>query len=446
MATDSQQVVSPEGLEGGQSVPLPSDNGPEWTPEVGQPAIADLQRIPVVAEVGQHATADPQNEIQVSQHAAEPVPSTSTGGATPSGLNFTELTRVINDQSGRMELLTGQIASITNALGQLQQRAQSVPPPPSQPSVDSVTELLQRVAQLEGQQATSSTGAAAHTSTHQVRQPSSSEGGAVGGAPLLSSASQAVREGVPPFSSQQATAPHAAAAQPRGAAAAVSSGDITDAVNRRLAELGLEDDLDTDDTEGPNFRRRVRRSGMARTVEDQVLVEIDWPHFHLYRGNDRRPARFNELTPIEFSYGFMMMLNNHQSRFDRVVMTDLFTDILTDALSFPWEQVRNFYRVVASGVEMKRWTWTDTAQIQRLRFQYAQRPYLPSTFNRQNRTGGVPCDQFQRGACTEHNDHANFRHICAYCFRTLNLNFRHSENDCRRKKQNEPKNSREGEQ
>ena len=128
MATDSQQVVSPEGLEGGQSVPLPSDNGPEWTPEVGQPAIADLQRIPLVSEVGQHATADPQNEIQVSQHAAEPVPSTSTGGATPSGLNFTELTRVINDQSGRMELLTGQIASITNALGQLRQRAQSVPP------------------------------------------------------------------------------------------------------------------------------------------------------------------------------------------------------------------------------------------------------------------------------------------------------------------------------
>ena len=423
---------NPEGLEGTLNTVPAIETATGETPE-------DI-------EVGQPPLTDPQNEILETQQVADPVPGTSTGGPTPSGPNINELVRVIHEQSGLMELVTGQIASIANALGELQQRVHSAPAHPNPTGDGGVASLLLRVQQLENQRSAgiavagpvSGTGA---QSAHHVSQPMGVDEGATGGAAPVPVADQAAGR-----NAQQGIASQTGASRQHGATAAAPTSNIADAVSRRLAELGLDDELDVDDSETSNFRRRTRRSGMARTVEDQVLVEIDWPHFHLYRGNDRRPARFNELTPIEFAYGFMMMLNNPQSRFDRVVMTDLFTDILTDALSFPWEQVRNFYRVVASGVEMKRWTWTDSAQIQRLRFQYSQRPYLPSTYNRQNRTGGVPCEPFQRGACTETADHGNFRHVCAYCLRIRHLHFGHSENDCRRKKQNEPKNFREGEQ
>ena len=52
-------------------------------------------------------------------------------------------------------------------------------------------------------------------------------------------------------------------------------------LNRRLAELEAEDDF-AGNSRPTAMRTRGKRSGVARTVQDRVKRDIDWPHFHIY--------------------------------------------------------------------------------------------------------------------------------------------------------------------
>ena len=60
-------------------------------------------------------------------------------------------------------------------------------------------------------------------------------------------------------------------------------------VSRRLAELDFDEDF-TDPPRNASARVRGKRSGAARTVQDKVLRDVDWPHFHIYtpRGKNLR--------------------------------------------------------------------------------------------------------------------------------------------------------------
>ena len=87
-------------------------------------------------------------------------------------------------------------------------------------------------------------------------------------------------------------------------------------VSRRLAEIGLDDEPGEYFSETQKTKRG-KRSGISRTVEDQVLREIDWPHFYIYRGADRKPTLFNDLTLAEFNFGFLAMLDSPRSVFNK---------------------------------------------------------------------------------------------------------------------------------
>ena len=62
---------------------------------------------------------------------------------------------------------------------------------------------------------------------------------------------------------------------------------VSDCVSQRMLDLGLCED-GVDGSYDKSDRRKGKKSGLSRTVEDQVLKEIDWPHFYIYRGQDRR--------------------------------------------------------------------------------------------------------------------------------------------------------------
>ena len=89
-------------------------------------------------------------------------------------------------------------------------------------------------------------------------------------------------------------------------------------MNRRLAEMDLEDDIDGEHRQGA--RRRGKKSGAARTVQDTVLRDIDWLHFHIYTPPGAEPMTFPRLSVQEFVYGFQHMVDQPDARLDRSVM------------------------------------------------------------------------------------------------------------------------------
>ena len=210
-------------------------------------------------------------------------------------------------------------------------------------------------------------------------------------------------------------------------------------VNRRLAELDMDDDMLEPPRQGSR-RVRGKWSGAARTVQDKVVRDIDWPHFHIYTQPGTEPMTYECLSIPEFTYGFLHMVDQPDASFDRGVMWDLLKIVMEDASEYPWENVRSFFWVVGSHVENDRMEWSDTASIAKLRVKHSQKheivlkPMAAAATQKKVRY----CGPFQKGSCPEKGDHAGLRHICAYCYRVKAAPYPHPEAECRRKSTGEP--------
>ena len=183
-------------------------------------------------------------------------------------------------------------------------------------------------------------------------------------------------------------------------------------------------------------KKKGKKSGVSRTVEDQVLREIDWPHLYVYRGQDRKPATYNDLTLAEFIFGYISMIDNPRNMLDKELMLQTLRNMMLDTTQYGWVQVRNFYCILASGIEMARYDWADSGEIAALRSQYAQRPNVQiqnKPANRQPGSGNVVklCNQYQTDDCAYQDTHEGFMHICAYCYNVTGMYFKHKLKDCR---------------
>lgn len=223
-----------------------------------------------------------------------------------------------------------------------------------------------------------------------------------------------------------------ASATPNPSAAA------TDAVKGRLAELNLiSDDSDDAATAETEIRRtnKGKKSGRAKTAEDVIVREIDWPHFYVHRGHSRQAARYEDLTIPEFTFGYLSMITNgNHSPTETEHMLNHLRELMRDAMDFPWQNVRNFHGVLWNHFEMDRIRWRDGEKIQELRQVYARRTAIQAG----TRSTPSPCSMFNRNACRFTEDHESrygpAKHVCAWCLRTDGRHYKHSESDCERKR------------
>lgn len=211
-------------------------------------------------------------------------------------------------------------------------------------------------------------------------------------------------------------------------------------VRSRMAQLDLmdgdqsDDDSDTGDTQ-PSKSRHINKlkSGRSRTADDVIAKSVDWPHYYVYRGNERRPAQYEELSIAEFTFGYLAVVSREKSAKIRDIMLQHLQELMQDAVDFPWESVRNFHAIFLHQQEMDRITWNSRSEIAKLRQIYVMRPLKPAT----GATGPRFCLPFQAGKCTQAGDHQTQRgqvkHICAYCLKSQNGQFPHPEKDCKRK-------------
>ena len=218
-------------------------------------------------------------------------------------------------------------------------------------------------------------------------------------------------------------------------------------LHRRLEELEAEDDF-AGTSRQPSQRTRGKRYGAARTVQDTVRRDIDWPHFHIYTVPGAEPMTFERLSVQEFVFGYMLMVDQRDSKLVRAVMWNVLREFVEDATEYPWHNVKNLYWILASHVENERMEWSDDVEIHKLRVKHAQKHDASTTKQPVQPTQPEKlryCGLYQKGTCQEKGDHAGQNHMCAFCYRAKGTAYPHPELECRCKTSEEAsKNGRGG--
>lgn len=224
-------------------------------------------------------------------------------------------------------------------------------------------------------------------------------------------------------------------------------------VRKRMAELQLLAESDDDDDIEFNAQSKAKKpknirgkkSGRAKTAEDIVVKDIDWPHYHVYRGPKRTGANYHELNIQEFAYGYLcQLIDGGHTEATQTTMLSHMRDMMQDAMEYPWENVRNFHGILMAEMEMDRASWDDTDVIERLRTMYVHRASSASSKGQGSSHGNSPqvpfCLPYQEGKCQYDQNHSSSRgqvqHACAYCLKLTKNAYPHSEADCRRKRKN----------
>ena len=67
--------------------------------------------------------------------------------------------------------------------------------------------------------------------------------------------------------------------------------DLQQRIDQRRRELDIGDhDSDEDERLPARGKSRPLKSGPDKTAAECVSVAVEWPHYHVFRGADRRPA------------------------------------------------------------------------------------------------------------------------------------------------------------
>lgn len=218
-------------------------------------------------------------------------------------------------------------------------------------------------------------------------------------------------------------------------------------VAARLSDIGLVGAGESDDEDMVQGQGRIasslankvsQKSGRAKTAADNVVIPVEWPHFHVFKGGDRSPAQYDGLSVQEFVFGYTnVLLKAGLPSDDKEAMLLHLRNIMLDACEYGWAGARNAHAIVLQQIEQGRLTWSDTALIQDIRRTYGQRV----VHNASKGSASIPpstCPAFQRGSCGESSDHYAgdkwVRHICSHCARE-GKHYSHAGKDCRRKKQ-----------
>ena len=224
-----------------------------------------------------------------------------------------------------------------------------------------------------------------------------------------------------------------------------------------MADTQSDDSASEDETHPPNkARTKGKKSGRLRTAEHKTRVEVDWPHYYVYR--DGKAAAYNDLTIAEFSYGHSCKTDNAPPSCQPWLRSH-FKDIMEDAMLYKWQVVRNYHGIILNMVETGRlgpdMSASDLTNIQDLRRQHvwnkpgaqlprhndrpSHAPLSTSTINASIAT----CSAYQHRSCDHLDSHDSLEHACSYCLKVTGRPLPHPEAVCRRKREHWAKNGKQ---
>ena len=220
----------------------------------------------------------------------------------------------------------------------------------------------------------------------------------------------------------------------------------------RLAQFGA-NQVATNEGLDINFGRgQGKKSGSQLLASDAIQSRIDWPHFYARRmsAGRRKQVHYCDLKPEEFTHGFLAMINAQKSVFNREIMLALLENLMQDATDFGWDNARDFYEMLGIDVERGQLRWEESNTIHTLRMTYCRTIFPDKKPSKEGQKGptraappGTRCRaSYQRKACDQQRDHPPFTHACSYCLRTCSTLYRHAEDECYRKINDEAKNAK----
>ena len=122
------------------------------------------------------------------------------------------------------------------------------------------------------------------------------------------------------------------------------------------------DDSDYDDEEEHKGMCCTKRAkfGCVKTASDFIKIEVEWPHYHVYKRADRKPAAYDQLTVEEFVHGYLatVLEGKHSSSVQQLMLQHLRYP-MRDAAEFSFDTARNCHGIVLQHLEQGRLTWAD---------------------------------------------------------------------------------------
>ena len=140
-------------------------------------------------------------------------------------------------------------------------------------------------------------------------------------------------------------------------------------VHQRLKALGIDDsDYDDEEEHKGMCRKKRAKSGRVKTASDFIKIEVEWPHYHVYRGGGgRKPAAYDELTVEEFVHGYLAtVLEGKLSSSVQQLMLQHLRYLMWDAAEFSFDAARSCHSIVLQHLEQRRLTWADQDKLQEL--------------------------------------------------------------------------------
>ena len=218
---------------------------------------------------------------------------------------------------------------------------------------------------------------------------------------------------------------------------------VAERVKQHLGQLGLDSSSSSSESDMNHglpaaTKRKLScklKSGRERTTEDFVRPEVPWPHHGVYKGPERTAAKYSTLTVPEFVFGYLgNVLKDPSPQSQSIQFKDL-RELMQDAMSYPWANVRNYHALLLGQMEQDEVSWHDRATIQDLRTQYSR---VHDTFadpTAPQSSSGKPCWAWQRGQCSKSHDHVTPKgtrliHACALCHKNKGKIWHHTEVQC----------------
>ena len=155
--------------------------------------------------------------------------------------------------------------------------------------------------------------------------------------------------------------------------------------------------------------------------------DIDWPHFDVYQGPERRAAKHQDLNVQEFVFGYLQCVLS-QTPDVQVYMYKHLSELMRGAMDYTWASVRNYHSIILHHMKLAAWRGTRGTTSRS-----SQRVAPPPQDTPPNQPTPSPiqdpifCLPFQPGACSHQWDHQTNRgpvhHVCAYCLKKTGKTF-----------------------
>ena len=175
-----------------------------------------------------------------------------------------------------------------------------------------------------------------------------------------------------------------------------------------------------------NQGNKTFRSGLHRSGDNAIKVEIPWPHHYCFPGQGGNMPEYKDLSPIQFMIGFMGCIQEEASNSVKSNMLEYGRHLLQDALETNWVTARHAHLMLLQEIERRKCSWRRPDAIEKIRIRNTSRVISTKASGTAPKTGkhssrDKVCTDFNSNNCKFPGDHIVYgqivKHTYSYCFK-----------------------------